>query len=90
MPFANYIQQKFSFANLLVTADQSCCIINCINVLIYFTSIFSDFSPGAIRLENGPSASSGRVEIYHDGRWGTVCHNWWDTRDARYQTVEIG
>ncbi|XP_045183820.2 scavenger receptor cysteine-rich domain superfamily protein-like [Mercenaria mercenaria] len=29
-----------------------------------------------IRLENGPTNSSGRVEIYHGGHWGTICGNY--------------
>ena len=44
----------------------------------------------SIRLVGGTSTSEGRVEIFHNNVWGSVCDDAWDLQDAQVVCRELG
>ena len=43
-----------------------------------------------LRLTDGVHSGSGRLEIYHDGEWGSICDDSFDITDADVACRQIG
>ena len=45
---------------------------------------------GDLRLVDGSADNDGRLEIYHDGSWGTICDDGFSVVDASVACVQMG
>lgn len=53
--------------------------------------ITTDYSASpSVRLVGGANSLEGRVEIYHNNTWGTVCRNYWNVNAANVLCRQLG
>jgi len=50
----------------------------------------TQWKEGDLRLVGGRSKNEGTVLIYHWSRWGAICDDYWDIRDANVVCSELG
>ena len=43
-----------------------------------------------MRLVDGSSYNEGRVEVYYNGRWGTICNDGWNDEYASLVCAQLG
>ena len=46
--------------------------------------------PGMIRLQGGRYSNEGRVEVYCNGQWGTICDDGFSSTDANTICKQLG
>ena len=46
--------------------------------------------PGMIRLQEGRYSNQGRVEVYCNGQWGTICDDGFGSTDAQTICKQLG
>lgn len=59
------------------------CVNNCVVLL-------DMCQHGEVRLQDGTAPWNGRVEVCMDGKWGSVCSDMWDDRDAEVACRQLG
>lgn len=88
-----YVHQEHSHDNDRVCGDCSTSCATCEgptmdDCLTCATNYYQ--AGGSMRLVEGPSSTEGRVEVFHDGEWGTVCDDYIWHDEARVVCRAIG